>query len=110
MNNGQDLRLGAIYKDAIGVVFLGTLHRGSNKAGLAEVVGRIAKATLRHPNKVLLRTLEEDSDVLERQRRLFASICERLQLACLFEEKPMAIGMVCCYPLSRNELIFEDCA
>jgi hypothetical protein len=103
LNNGQNARLGAIYEDTIGVVFLGTPHRGSDKAGLAEIVGRIAKATLRQPNKVLLRTLEEDSDVSERQRKSFASIGEKLEIACLFEEKPMSIGMVRSFPLRESE-------
>jgi hypothetical protein len=95
-NNGHHLRLGAVFKDTIGVVFVDTPHRGSDKAGLAG----IAKLTLRQPHKNPLRNIEEDSDIPERQRRLFASVSERLQLACLFEEKLMAIGVVSCNQLS----------
>lgn len=94
LNNRQDLGLGAIYRCTSGVVFLGTPHRGSEQTGLADIVSRIARVALRQPNKHIVRNLAEDSDVLERQRKSFASISERLSLVCLFEEVPTSIGLV----------------
>lgn len=94
LNNQQDLRLGAIYKYTNGVVFLGTPHRGSDKVGLGQIVANIAAFALRQPNEKLLKNLDKESDVLERQRRSFASISEKLPVVCLWEEKPMEIGIV----------------
>lgn len=88
------MRLGEIYNCTAGVIFLGTPHRGSGKTGFAEIVANVARVALRQPNDKLVRNLEEDSDVLERQRKSFASISETLSLVCLFEEKPTGIGLV----------------
>lgn len=68
-----------MYSSTAGVVFLRTPHRRSDKTGLAEVAKNIAKVALRRPNEKLVRNLAEDSDVLERQRKSFASISERIK-------------------------------
>lgn len=83
LNNQQDLSLGSIFKFTSGVVFLGTPHRGSEKTGLGQIVAKIAVLALRQPNDKLLKNLEKDSDVLERQRRSFASISENFPVVCL---------------------------
>lgn len=88
------MELGAIYRSTVGVVFLGTPHRGSDKAGLAQIVQEVAKLALRKPNEKLLKNLERESDVLEHQRKSFASVSEKMSLRCLFEEKPTGIGIV----------------
>ncbi len=77
LNNRQDLGRGAIYNCTNGVVFLGTPHRGSDQTGFADIVSRIAKVAWRQPSHHLVRNLEVDSDVLERQRKSFASISEK---------------------------------
>lgn len=94
LNNQQDYNLGSIFKFTSGVIFYGTPHRGSEKTGLGQIVAKIAALTLRQPNDKLLKNLEKDSDVLERQRRSFASISKNLSVVCLWEEKPMSIGIV----------------
>jgi hypothetical protein len=77
---------------------MGTPHRGSPEENIASVVSRAAWATGRSPNDQLLRTLAEDSHILERQRLHFASITEYMATVCLFEEQPTpipaAFGMV----------------
>ena len=88
------MELGAIYRSTVGVVFLGTPHRGSDKVGLAQIVQEVAKLALRKPNEKLLKNLERESDVLEHQRKSFASVSEKMSLRCLFEEKPTGIGIV----------------
>ncbi|CAG8958691.1 hypothetical protein HYFRA_00011533 [Hymenoscyphus fraxineus] len=93
LNNQQDMALGSIFKYTSGVIFLGTPHRGSEKTGLGQIVATIAAVALRQPNDKLLKNLEKESDVLERQRRSFASISKNLPVVCLWEEKPMAIGI-----------------
>jgi len=94
LNNRQDWGRGAIYNCTNGVVFLGTPHRGSDQTGFADIVSRIAKVAWRQPSHHLVRNLEVDSDVLERQRKSFASISEKMSLACLYEELPTGIGVV----------------
>ena len=48
----------------------------------------------RQPNNNLVHNLDEDSDVLERQRDSFTSISKNMPLVCLFEELPTGIGLV----------------
>ena len=103
-NNKQNKELGAIYASTKGVVFFGTPHRGSPQTGLAQIVANVAKITLRRPNEKLVRNLSEDSDVLERQRRSFASIAEQLSLVCLWEELPTGVGVVS-LPTSPKEAL-----
>jgi hypothetical protein len=94
LHNNQNEGLGAIYKCTKGIVFLGTPHRGSDKAGLGQLVSGIAKLAFRQPNPHLLGTLEQDSDVLEHQRNSFGSISSKLLLVCIYEEEPTSTGMV----------------
>ncbi|KAF4626223.1 hypothetical protein G7Y89_g11938 [Cudoniella acicularis] len=94
LNNQQDERLGSIYKHTAGVVFLGTPHRGSEQVGLGQVVAKVAACALRQPNDKLLKNLDKESDVLERQRRSFASINQAIPLVCLWEEKPTVVGII----------------
>jgi len=75
-------------------IFLGTPHRGSSKTEFAHVVSNVAKAVLQKPNDKLIHVLAESSDVLERQRRSFASISKDITLVCISEELPTHIGMV----------------
>jgi hypothetical protein len=70
---------------------MGTPHRGSPEENIASVVSMAAWATGRSPNDQLLRTLAEDSHILERQRLHFASITEYIATVCLFEEQPTPI-------------------
>jgi len=75
-------------------IFFGTPHRGSAKTVLAQLVANVAKVALQNPNDKLVEALLQDSQVLEHQRKSFASISKDLRLVCLAEEIPMAIGMV----------------
>ncbi|CCT65180.1 uncharacterized protein FFB20_13408 [Fusarium fujikuroi] len=87
--------LGSMYHATIGIIFLGTPHRGSDKESLGQIIATVAKATLRRPNEQLLATLASDSHVLEKQRHNFISITKDLPVFCSHEELPMhLIGMV----------------
>ncbi|CZR51417.1 uncharacterized protein PAC_01293 [Phialocephala subalpina] len=72
--------LGEIYASTIGVIFLGTPHRGSSKENLGEVVANVAKLSFRQPNKQLLATLKTDSHILENQRDQFTTISSNLSI------------------------------
>jgi hypothetical protein len=70
---------------------MGTPHRGSAEEKLGVIASLAAWALLRNPNDDLIRTLAEDSPILERQRDHFVSITEKLKTICLYEESPMAV-------------------
>ncbi|MCJ1381752.1 hypothetical protein MMC17_004863 [Xylographa soralifera] len=83
----QHPRLGSLQKHTKGVIFLGTPHRGSDKAQLAQTLTSIV-SVVRQPNDKMQRTLDLDSDVLERQRNSFAAQFKDLPLVYFFEEHP----------------------
>jgi hypothetical protein len=86
--------LGEIYARTVGVIFLGTPHRGSSKETLGEVVANVALLSFRRPNKQLLRTLKPDSHILENQRDQFTTISSNLSIVCIREELPTGAGLV----------------
>ncbi|KAH0563421.1 hypothetical protein GP486_002011 [Trichoglossum hirsutum] len=86
--------LGEIYTSTIGVIFLGTPHRGSSQETLGEVVANVAKLSLRQPNKQLLQTLKPDSHILENQRDQFTTISSNLNIVCIREELPTGAGLI----------------
>jgi len=112
LKNNRNKAHGSIYSCTAGVVFLGTPHRGSDKVGLAKLVLNVAKVAFRQPNNSLVHNLDEDSDVLERQRDSFTSISKDMPLVCLFEELPTGIGLVSFqFPFPACCLLFgTDCA
>jgi hypothetical protein len=86
--------LGEIYASTIGVIFLGTPHRGSSQETLGEVAANVAKLSFRQPNKQLLQTLKPDSHILENQRDQFTTISSNLSIVCIREELPTGAGLV----------------
>lgn len=94
LSNRQHVDLGAIYSCTKGIVFLGTPHRGSGKAGIAEIISNIAKIGLQNPNDKLIEVLSEDSQILERQMKSFTTISSTMPIACVTEEIATGIGMV----------------
>jgi len=92
--NEQDEDLGSVYACTKGVVFLGTPHRGSELTPYGHIVAKVAKLLLRQPNERLISLLENESPILERQRRSFASISKDMGLACVIEELATPLGIV----------------
>lgn len=64
---------------------MGTPHRGSDKAGLGIIAARIARLGIKESDDKLLRTLNEGSDILEKQRMDFDTFSKGLRLVCLYE-------------------------
>ena len=58
----------------LGVIFLGTPHRGSKVASLAKVVFQMTKVLCQKPNTKILAGLEPNSEILERISREFGNI------------------------------------
>ena len=84
---------------SIGVVFLGTPHRGSNFAPFAASVANILKAGGKRVNKEILQLLSRDSEVLADVEESYAVWLrrnnDRFDLTCFFEELELpAVGMV----------------
>lgn len=75
---------------------MGTPHRGSSPAQLAGLVASIARIAFRqHPNERLINALRQDSDLLKRNRRSFASISDNLPIGSFFKGKGfMTMGLV----------------
>lgn len=64
-------------------------------ASLGKIAANVAKVTLLNPNKHLLRSLESDSDIMEKQRETFTTVSQHFPVACLSEEKSMGVlGLV----------------
>ncbi|KAK7688526.1 hypothetical protein QCA50_008064 [Cerrena zonata] len=86
---------GQIYKCTTGVIFLGTPHRGSEKASLAQIFTNMVKLTGKQPNNAILQALKRGSQILEEQRNNFASISANMRVVCAYEEyESGALGMI----------------
>jgi hypothetical protein len=68
--------LGHIFSATRGIIFLGTPHRGSDKASLAKVVASIV-GVVHNTNVNLLRDLERDSQTLDRIGDRFRPMLEK---------------------------------
>lgn len=87
--------LGQIYQSVVGVVFMGTPHRGSDKVSFADMLVLAAKVTWRKPNDELLNSLKSNAGILNQQRANFTTIMGNFFVVCLYEESVNSkIGMV----------------
>ena len=92
-----------IFLSTYGVVFLGTPHRGSHQAGLGILAANVCKAMLQDANIGILRSLEQDSEILERIREAFEKMVtrEKVKAYSFVEEIPTTgVGMVRALPLT----------
>jgi hypothetical protein len=88
---------GRIFRATYAVVFLGTPHRGSQQAGWGVIATNVCKAMLKDTNTSVLRSLEQDSEVLERISEAFERIMTRgeVKVHSFVEEIPtLGIGKV----------------
>jgi protein SERAC1 len=80
--------LAPIFTATRGIIFLGTLHRGSGMTTLAKLVALVAKLSLNITNSNLIRDLERNSQTLDRIRDSFSRILARRTLTVWsFEEE-----------------------
>jgi Putative serine esterase (DUF676) len=85
----QDPRYRSELAATHGVMFVGTPHRGSSSASLGKIAFEISRVFLQSPNLKILRSLEPDSDMLERISRQFNTIIStesRIKLHSFREE------------------------
>ncbi|MCJ1394529.1 hypothetical protein MMC18_007408 [Xylographa bjoerkii] len=72
--------LGEILPSTRGVIFLGTPHHGSKVASLGKIAFQLTEALGQKPNTQILRSLETNSETLERISRSFGQILATDQL------------------------------
>ena len=102
-------RDGMIFLSTYGVIFLGTPHRGTHQAGLGILAASVCSAILQGANTGILRSLEQDSETLERIRAAFERMMTRDQVKgySFVEEIPTAgVGMVGVFPASILRTFF----
>ncbi|KAI1388442.1 uncharacterized protein F4822DRAFT_246736 [Hypoxylon trugodes] len=97
--NSADEHLRQIERDTIGIVFLGTPHRGADMAPFAKAVANILKASGSRTNPKILEALKRDSEVLAAVEDAFSNWLRRasgrFQLTCFSEEDELpGVGLV----------------
>jgi hypothetical protein len=98
---GTHPHLANIFSASRGIIFLGTPHRGSDSASLSKVVASVAQLALPNSNVDLIRSLEKDSQILDRIRDGFSRILDKRSLTIwsFIEELPIrGVGKVCTLP------------
>ncbi|KAH8897965.1 hypothetical protein GQ53DRAFT_837684 [Thozetella sp. PMI_491] len=72
ISNSERTHLNEVGKATAGVCFLGTPHKGSSSASIGKTAFGISRIFLQQPNIGVLRSLEHNSEVLERITRSFS--------------------------------------
>lgn len=93
--------LHSIFVSTYGVLFLGTPHNGSSKAGLASVGSRMISALT--PSKVvdtnsqLTDTLREGSEVLQNITDMFVPLMKNFRIYFFWEQEKTNLGTTLAY-------------
>lgn len=79
-----------------GIVLLGTPHRGSASAGLANIVAAIAALLKCGQKSLILESVSRDSQMLADTVREFArkAVDLKLRIHCFYEERETDIGVM----------------
>lgn len=79
-----------VLPSTIGVIFLGTPHHGSESATLGKIAFETSRLIWKKPNMQILRSLERDSEVLERISKSFGYLLAngRIKVHSFREELP----------------------
>ena len=93
-SHNETPELGEIYRCTIGVIFIATPRRGSDKMKLGEIVDLMAKLASRQPITELLKALvRNSSDVFEILKNL-TTIYQSLKLVPFYEKSSTGAGLV----------------
>ncbi len=90
-NQGRHQRAAALFDTTAGVIFLGTPHRGSNKATWATVARSLSEAVLHDHDPRIVEALIRGSEVLERLQDCFSGLLHGISVYCLFETLPVSV-------------------
>ena len=76
-----------ITQSTIGVVFVGTPHKGSSHANLGDIVQGIGEAVLPgySPNRAVIKSLKKNCDALFQSANTFGNICGEIRIFSFFE-------------------------
>ena len=94
---GKRIRYRSIHSATMGVIFLGTPHRGSGVANLGQVEALIAGAAFpgwQVFNRGLLKSLENDNDGLFQTSDRFVKICAGMRIHSFYETLPLGPRVV----------------
>jgi hypothetical protein len=73
----------------VGIIFLGTPHRGSDKVSYGEVLANVATTVVHNPAPGLINVLRANSDALMRLTTDFRFQLPNYQVCSFYEMKPM---------------------
>ncbi|KAN0067442.1 hypothetical protein V8E54_014532 [Elaphomyces granulatus] len=73
----------------VGIIFLGTPHRGSEKASYGKVLAKVATTVMHKPAPALVNALRANSDALMRLTTDFRFQMPQYQVCSFYEMKPM---------------------
>ncbi|KAH0541632.1 hypothetical protein FGG08_003922 [Glutinoglossum americanum] len=79
----------SINEHTIGIVFLGTPHRGSEKASYGKVLANLATTMMNKPTSRLVNALQVNSDSLMRLTSNFKSQLPNYHIVSFYEMRPM---------------------
>lgn len=79
----------SISESTVGIIFLGTPHRGSQKAVYGKVLATVATTVLNRPSPRLVSALETNSEALMRLTTDFRFQLPKYQIYSFYEMKPI---------------------
>jgi hypothetical protein len=79
-----------LFRATYGIAFMGTPHRGSEKANLGALACDIIKAIRIPTNKALIKSLKRDSAILDLISENFTNCLDSLRIASFYET--LALG------------------
>ncbi|KAJ2993782.1 hypothetical protein NUW58_g1738 [Xylaria curta] len=97
----------ALDQNTVGLLFIGTPHRGSDLASYAAAMARVLKLTGKRVNDVIVGVLRPDSEDVQESFGMWAIKNQsRCSLACFYEEHELSgVGMV----VPKKSAILEGC-
>ncbi|KAN0070627.1 hypothetical protein V8E54_011496 [Elaphomyces granulatus] len=81
----------AISEATVGIIFLGTPHRGSENAAYGKVLAGVAITVMHNPSLALIKALHVNSEALMRLTTDFRFQLPKYQISSFYEMKPMVI-------------------
>ena len=91
-----------ITQSSVGVVFVGTPHRGSAHANLGDIIQGIGEAVLPGygPNRAVIKSLKKNCDALFQSANNFGNICGEIRIFSFFETVGTVVSLTVslCYP------------
>ena len=88
----------ALFSSTIGILFIGTPHRGSDAVSKASLFAAVASHTSLQADGTILKMLEAENDALLDLLDNFVTLCNspeaHLRIVCFFEQRTTCIGKV----------------